>query len=343
MRVEVFMQSTFRERERDVLRCMYNGIKQDLYPEELTPAQGKTMRNLNKRRGYGTGVELNYDERIRGKYDLGVMFGSWKPDRSNLHHKVRCGVADQGSHFLCIETQLLGRKMFQESEYHRIGIDGFMNEAAVFGLEQQYPNDRFAKLDLNYNGWKRSRGDKIVVALQLPGDASLRSMDINEWAIWTLERIRKESDRPIEVRLHPGVSQKGVDSHLKLMQWQSFNNLPDVKFVQGSELPWEEHILDAHCVVAFTSGLSIDAVLNGIPVVACDPGNFAWSISSKNAQQAETPFMAKEEDVQDWLNTLAYCQWSKEEMESGEAWVHLKPAVEQIIQNEKENNEEESN
>ena len=339
MRVEIFMQSTFRERERDVLRCMYNGIKNDLWPDELCNEDRDLMRRMNRKNGQGVGVNLNYDDVGKSKYDLGVFFGSWKPDRKNPHHEVRSAIANKDKPFICIETQLLGRVMFQESEYHRVGINGFMNEAAVFGLEKEYPDDRFKKLNLEYNGWKQNRGDKVVVALQLPGDASLRGMDINDWAIWTLERVRKESDRPIEVRLHPGVSQKGIDTHLQLMQWQAFNNLPDVKFAQGRELPWEEHILDAHCVIAFTSGLSIDAVRNGIPVIACDPGNFAWPISSKNAHQVEHPFMASEENVQSWLNTLAYCQWSKSEMESGEAWAHLKPAVEKIIKEQKQENE----
>lgn len=342
MRVEVFMQSTFRERERDVLRHLYNGIKKDLAPVDLNPTIITAMKNFNKAKGLSNRVELSYDERGKGKYDLGVIFGSWKPNRKNLHHSVRCAVAENDKNFLCIETQLLGRKIFHESQYHRIGIDGFLNKAATFGLDKSYPNDRFVKLNLPYNGWKKKRGDKVVVALQLPGDASLREMDINEWAIWTITKLRKETDRPIEVRLHPGVSQKGVDAHLQLMQWHALTNLPNISFVKGDQLPWEEHILDAHCVVAFTSGLSIDAVLNGIPVIACDQGNFAWSISSNNVNQVENPLVANESVVQDWLNTLAYSQWSKEEMESGEAWAHLKPAVEQILQDEIESIKNES-
>ena len=43
--------------------------------------------------------------------------------------------------------------------------------------------------------------------------------------------------------------------------------------------------------------------------------------------------------VQDWLNTLAYCQWSKEEMASGEAWAHLKQPVHFAIDEYKKENE----
>lgn len=329
MRVDIIMQSTFKEREREVLRCMYNGIKDDLWPDD---ADYNAIRAINKRNGRLSGVNLSYDERAKGKYNLAVIFGSWKK-RENDHHKVRTGIANRDNPFLCIETQLLGRKMFQEGEYHRVGINGFLNEAAVFGPEQTYPDDRFNKLDMTYKGWNRKRGDKIIMALQLPGDASLRGADINEWAIWSLNEMRQVTDRPIEIRTHPGLSQKGIDAHLSLYQHISFNKL-DATFVNGKDIPWEEHITDAHCVLAYTSGLSIDAVRSGVPVVCGDPGNFTWSLSSKHPRQVEDPFLADEGNVKQWLDTLAYCQWSKEEMTSGECWAHLKPCVEQLLEDE---------
>ena len=339
MKVEVFMQSTFRERERDVLRHMYKGIKQDLIADELGDEDVAIIKRMNKAMGLGTGVEFNYDDRGNGRYDLGVIFGSWKPERKSPHHAVRSEVAQSDKPFLCIETQLLGRVMFQESEYHRVGVNGFLNEAAIFGLEKKYESDRFEKLGFNYKGWRKEKGDKIVIALQLPGDASLRGMDINEWCVWVLNQITPMTDRPIEIRTHPGLSAKGVDAHLPVYQYLAFNNIKNVTFVSGKYTPWDQQILDARCVIAFTSGLSIDAVLNGVPVIAGDPGNFTWGISSQDVKQFENPYIEDEGVVQDWLNTLAYCQWSKEEMASGEAWAHLKQPVHFAIDEYKKENE----
>lgn len=337
MRVEVFMNSTYRERERDVLRSMYNGIKKDLLPDDMSPKIGKMISKFNRERGLGTGVNLSYDEKGKGKRDLGVIFGSWKPERSNPHHKVRTTVAQGELPFIIIETQLLGRKIGHESEYHRVGINGFLNEQGIFGEEIDYDSRRFDLLGLKYNGWKKSRGKKIIITLQLPGDASLRGMDINEWAIWVLEKLRNNTDRPIEIRTHPGLSQKGLESHLSLYQYLAFTNWPDIQVINGAVVPWEEQIKDAHCVVAFTSGLSIDAILNGIPVIACDPGNFSWGISSQKIEEVENLYIASEDTVQEWLNTLAYCQWSKAEMESGECWQHLKPVALDLLVKEPEN------
>jgi hypothetical protein len=80
--------------------------------------------------------------------------------------------------------------------------------------------------------------------------------------------------------------------------------------------------------VTYTSGLAIDSGLSGIPTVACDPGNFAWGISSRLARDINDVKMAPEEEVRVWLRNLAGCQWSTDEMRDGTAWSHLLPVIE---------------
>lgn len=340
MRVDFFMQSTFYEEERDVLRCLYNGVKQDLIPSE-DPLDLAMIKKINSSTGLGTGVNYSYEEKIKGKYNLGVIYGSWKPERGNLHHKVKASIVEKDIPFLCIETQLLGRKITDAHDYYRIGINGFLNEAAIFGIEQKYDRTRFDKLGLEYNGWKPVRGNKVIIALQLPGDASLRNMDINTWCIWVLDKLKDLTDRPIEIRTHPALSQKGIDAHLQIYQHLAFNKMDNVTFVDGRTISWQDQLKDAHCVITYTSGLAIDSILSGIPVIACDPGNFAWSISSNSIERVEDPLFTDVHKIEAWLNTLSYCQWSKEEMQSGEAWAHLKPAVQKYL-NDKENEDESS-
>ena len=340
MKVNVYAQSTFYDHERDVLKAIYNGIKKIEIPDS-DPLVQKTVKHFNKTQGKGFGVNYIYDERCKGKEDLAVFIGSWKPNRKNLHHQVRTEIANSNTNFLCIETPLLGRRMFQRNAQYRIGINGFLAGDAIFTDEIDYPGIRLRKQNIVYEGWKKQRGDKIIVALQLNGDASLRGMDINHWCISTINKIRTQTDRPIEIRMHPGVSDKGIDDHLPLYKYLAFENPKDVKLVSGRDLPWEDHILDAHCVVAYTSGLSVDAVLNGIPVIAVDMGNFTYNISSNSLCDIENPLMLDETKIQQWLYNLSFCQWSVEEMEDGTAWRHLKPLVEKIISEEK--NEQNSN
>jgi hypothetical protein len=329
MKVDVFLSSTFNNTERETLVKFYNGIKRDLWPDDALIKTKKMMAQLNKENGLRSGVELNYHEKGRGKYDLAVIMGSWKPERNSVHHGVRTAIAnnEEQKPFLVVETQLVGRKVFQPNMYHRIGMNGFLCNQGIFGPDKEYPSDRFDRLNLPYNGWRKNRGDKIVIAMQLPGDASMRGIDITKWAIETVGKIRAVSDRPIEIRTHPGASAKGVSTYGELYEYLAFAHHKDVHCVNGRDLPWEDHILTSWCVVTYSSGLAIDAILNGIPVIAHDSGNFAYPISDCKADKVEDPKMANEDVVQNWLNTLAYAQWSPAEMESGECWQHIKPCV----------------
>lgn len=329
MKVKIFMNSAGHNSERDVLRMMYDGIEDNLVPKDK--AEKKKWRQLNKAKGlHGSGVFYDYTEKARG-CDVAVMFGSWKPERNRVHHEIRTAIYKSEIPFICIETPLLGRKVFQPNQHYRVGINGFLNRDAIWGEDRDYPSDRFVQLGLEYNGWRKKRGKKIVVALQLAGDASLRHNDINEWCKNTVTTLRRFTDRPIEIRTHPGVSDKGWSNHEELFRWFLFQNIPGVSFVNGREIPWADQILDAHCVVSYTSGMSIDAVLNGIPVIATDEGNFAWNVCERKLNNVDNLNLADADQVRQWLWNLAYCQWTPEEMEDGSCWRHLESSLKEVV------------
>ena len=327
MRVKVFMMSAGLNSERDVLRKMHDGIYNDLIPSSRKEL--RYIRGLNKSKGRGTGVEYDYGEKY-SKCDLSVMFGSWKPARSNIHHVIRSAIVEKSKSFICIETPLLGRT-FDTHQHYRVGINGFLNRAAIWGPDVDHKGDRLSKLGYHYKGWKQNNNGHIVVAMQLGGDASLRNNDMNQWVKDTVGTLRAYTDRPIQIRTHPAISDKGWSDYDELFRFFMFNNLKDISWTNGKVMPWEQQLSNAYCVVSYTSGLSIDAVSQGVPVVACDEGNFAWNVGERKLENIENLNLATEPEVQQWLNNLAYCQWSPEEMESGECWAHLKSSVKEVL------------
>lgn len=339
MQVKVFMNTAGHNSEREVLRAMHDGIEKSMKPEDLSKEEWKHRKLLDKESGMKRGVSYEYDEEYRS-CDVAVFLGSWKPERTRTWHQTRTSIKNNAECFVVIETPLLGRVMFQRNNHYRVGVNGFLNRDAFWGNNVDRPADRFDSLGLTYKGWKSKKelGSKIIVALQLAGDASLRNCDINEWCLDTIRELRQYTDRPIEIRTHPGVSDKGMGNHEELFKNFAFGNFKNVSFVNGKEVPWEEHLKDAYCVVAYSSGLSIDAVLNGYPVIACDEGNFAWNVAETKLRNIESLKLASDREVQQWLYNLAYCQWTPEEMESGKCWKHLLPSIEQLLM-EKDRNE----
>ena len=331
MKVKVFMMTAGHNSEREVLRSMHDGIESQLIPKDKEAL--RQAKRINRNLGRGLSIDYEYGEKFSA-CDVAVMFGSWKPERSNIHHAIRSNIVEKAKTFICIETPLLGRNFFKGNEYYRVGINGFLNRAATFGSERVYSPDRFNALNLKFNGWNSTKEGKVIVAMQLAGDASLRNNDINEWVWDTVNSLRQHTNRPIEIRTHPGVSEKGWGNHDELFRRIMFAGIANVQFVNGKEVSWQNQLNGAYCVVAYTSGLAIDAVVAGVPVIACDEGCFAWNVGERKLQNIEKLNLADTDTVRQWLHNLAYCQWTPEEMESGKTWNHLKSSIDSIVNQE---------
>ena len=317
--------------EKEVLKSMGHGIEtwinqnpqsfQDNHPVRIgrwrqddVPKDGRILEYI---------YSENYEP-----CDVAVMFGSWKP-REKGTHMTRNSVASQARRFLCVETALLGRQTSQENTHFRVGVNGFLNQDAEWPeFDSQRGNTRLARLNLSWPGWRNDPDGHVVIALQLPGDASLRGADINDWAWRTIQQIRSVSPRPITVRCHPLASARAFADHLELVRRVTMEGVPNITFSDGAERPWSQDIQGAWCTVTYTSGLAIDSVISGIPTIACDVGNFAWPISSRDPRCVVDLKKENENLVLRWMQQLALCQWNQDEMRSGEAWQAYLPILE---------------
>lgn len=258
--------------------------------------------------------------------DVAVFLGSWK-SRDRPHHLLRTTIAENARCFVVIETPLLNRKMFEKNKQHRMGVNGYLNHAGTF-FQQDCPADRFEKLGISWPGWKFDPGGKIVVMLQLPGDASLRGINIYEWATHVVRQLRQHTDRPIVIRTHPAHMIKDSDEfHNFVSDLTVFQPVENVSFSIGKKVPLNLDLDSAYCTITYSSGSGIDSIINGIPTIATDPGNFAWEISTHYIDQVENIVTADAKTVLQWLYNLAYSQWSVEEIADGTAWAHLWPII----------------
>lgn len=310
MIVKVFLESAGNFEEREILLKFFEGIK----------------NSSSRLEGVKSLIDINHHYT---DCDIAVILGSWK-NRDRDHHAVRNSVVENSRCFVVIETPLLNRLVGSTNTYHRIGINGFLNNHGRFYISNQ-PSDRRENLGIKWNGWNNKKDGYILLMLQLPGDASLRGINIYDWATQTISRIRKYSSKKIVVRTHPAHNLKDTDEYYKF----SYNLLTkhkDVEFSLGTEKTIQEDLDNAYCTIAYTSGSSIDSIIAGVPVLTGDPGNFAFEISSNYVEDIENLKLAPNDVVEQWINNLAYSQWSVEEIKNGTAWNHLFPIAENILE-----------
>ena len=330
MKILVSLMSGSNNIERQVLRSFYKGLA-TYYYQQYSVKTEQELKNIA-----GIELVLSYEQEIIA-CDIGIQFGTAK-DRVSDHHQTKMNLQKQAKRVIYIETPLLGRVIDNKNNYsyYRIGIDGYLNDQGTFYLDNQLDPDRIdqlykSNLVKKFPGWKDHTQGTILVLCQLPGDSSLRGQKMSEWLIDTIQTIRSHSDRPIVIRLHPAMSPKGRGEFVAEINDLLFKNYSNLIWSNGSK-PLNDELAAAGICVTYTSGGAIDAVLDGVPVVAMDRGNFAWPISSHSINELDCPLCVSDEEVDTWAMKLANCQWNCEEMHSGKVWSHLQ----QIIQRDKQ-------
>ncbi len=95
-----------------------------------------------------------------------------------------------------------------------------------------------------------------------------------------------------------------------------------------------EIIHGLHCIVTHGSNICFEAMLAGTPTIVLGDA-VSRPISSVSLRDVEEPYLATEEELNQWFANIAWCMFTEEEMASGLAWMCLKPQLEGDFLDEK--------
>ena len=262
-------------------------------------------------------------------YDCAVIYGSYKKQRGSFAQQGKGKIIESGIPYIQLETQLIGRPIHTPflSEF-RVGVNGFLWDDAKWGFDHIH-TDRSKKV-FERNGydpnikWK-DNGEYILLCMQKVGDASLRGADVFAWTEDTVYNIRKHTDRKIIIRPHPLYRKSSLHHTLKEkvlrvadVHWQ------EADVTKKNFIPINDQLKNAWCTVTFSSGTGIDAVINGVPNVACDTGSMVYDVSTTDIAEIENPYRGTKRE---WCNKISHCQWNIDEFESGECWEHVSKSI----------------
>lgn len=225
-----------------------------------------------------------------------------------------------------------------KDKYFRFAWNSFLWNEANFG-PMGNPSDRWKQIQKEHNieikPWRESRGEYVLVVLQHVIDTSLIRMidsygSYYNWFYNCLSLIRANTNLPIVVRPHPkhGMYNQFFDAYripeamneIKDVYWS--NNQGADGMNGGKYL--EKDLEHAHAVVGWTSNALTEAACYGVPVYPMSPGSMATPVARRPITYIDDLYEMP--DRQQWLNDLAYCQWSYDEIVEGKAWDHIKDA-----------------
>ena len=230
--------------------------------------------------------------------DVAVVFGIYKSrvpiswPRGEIFRRQRENNLD----VVVLETGYINRGD-GETHHYAAGFNG-LNGRADF-RNKDMPSDRSRKLGVKLKPW--SRGSHVVLCGQVPWDGAVQHLEYMRWLQDAVDALRATSRRVV-FRPHPKAR---------------LNPIPGFDY---STEPLQVDLQNAHCVIACNSNACVEAVIEGIPAISTDQGSMAWEVSSHSIDDLERLQMP---DREQWINDLAYSQWTIAEMKSGEAWAHL--------------------
>lgn len=174
------------------------------------------------------------------------------------------------------------------------------------------PDDRWKALGIQVRPWQRRPGGPIIVA-----GSSLKYHEFSglphptEYAADVVRKIRKRVGTKVIYRPKP-----------------SWKEAEPVNGAEFSVIPEKLSDLLAEASVLVTNGSNscFEAVLAGVPCIVLGEA-VARPISSTSIDSVAKPYLATEEERMQWLADLAYCQWTMDELRSGEAWGHIRRMI----------------
>ena len=153
-------------------------------------------------------------------------------------------------------------------------------------------SDRFNKFGIKIKA-PNFKGSYVLVC---PSSAGIHDyLDKPNWTNDIVEQIKRYTDRPIKIRHKPrGRGTSGPSE---------------------ATVPLSEDLKDAWVCVTSCSIAAIEAQCMGIPVI-CDEKSFAKEVGGQELADIENPYFV---GCEDWLYSLAYQQFTPEEIANGKA------------------------
>jgi hypothetical protein len=219
--------------------------------------------------------------------------------------------------FIVIERGYLKR-----DQYYSFAVNGFGGRANFYNKNSS--PDRFNKLDLKVKPWNENRNQAILIATQISWDTSVQHVNYELWLKKTMNDLRKMyPSKEIIFRPHPV---RGIDIYsdevLKVINRNK---------VQISTFSLEEDFQRSSSVMTFNSTTSVDAILEGVPVISHDDGCIVRNVTDHSIKNVENFTRFDRNFV---FFNLAYTQWNWEEFAENKPWLRIRDKIENLVNKE---------
>ena len=246
------------------------------------------------------------------------------------HHEKNGGVCisfDGG-----IWTSMGNRATDWAKHYFRCGLWSPMNDGNF--LNKNSPGDRWKQiesfLETKSKPW-RENGEHILLCTQPIDNWSMSrtKTDPYKWVDEVVEKLKPHTNRKIKLRPHPNHAIKcAQDMAKKHPQIEVTSVTKGGGPTADYRFTFLEELQNCWAMVTHNSTAAVDAATYGIPAFLTSDLCLAWDVGNADFSKIETPATP---DRTQWLNDLAYANWTIDEVKSGMVWKRFRPHIEQML------------
>jgi hypothetical protein len=300
----------------------------------VVPTKNKSQEKHNILTKFIVGVNAVGDEGILHQgnnlieADVGFIQG-WQHEtgKNAPHLRLRQSVIDRTSntHVCTADANLFLYASHHNLPHHylRYSFNGvFRNTGNYF--DDNIDPARWQQISTDCNIQiedSKKNGVHILICAQRDKGWAMGALELDSWIFTTCREIRKYSNRPIVIRLHPGDRQ--TQSRIPQIKLRIKMQLQNVTLSTHSTL--DEDLKNCHAVVNHNSSSIVGPVVKGFSAFITDP------IKSQCAEVAHTDFSLidtpNEFDRLAWLERISMFHWKFSELEDGSAWKHIRQYV----------------
>ena len=233
--------------------------------------------------------------------DVAVIWSILWHGRMSANKKVWEEFKSKGKPIIVLEVGALHRNVMW-----KIGVNG-INADAVFGPTEN-DSSRADQLGLKLTPWTDNQDGHILICTQHDKSEQWNKMpSISNWVLEVIEHIRSQTDKRIVVRPHPRCKLSGIQHEFENVILQKPQHIPNT---------YDDFDLDltnTYAVVNWSSNPAIQAVMAGVPVYV-SKHSLSYGVGNPIYSDYNNPLKP---DRQQWLNDLAYTEWSVPEISQG--------------------------
>jgi hypothetical protein len=301
---------------------------------DVVPSKNKSQEKFDILTKFVQGVNTVGDTGVlhRGTNlidaDVGVIQG-WQHERGKNapHLRLRQSVIDctKNKHVVSADANLFlyANKTNEPHHYLRYSFDGVFPNTGIYCDTNPDPN-RWQQIrkDCNINlESMKNDGKHILICAQRNQGWSMGKVPLESWLANTCQAIRKYTDRPIVIRLHP----KDNETNRKAGSIQQMlRNIPNVRLSTNRD-SFDADLKGCWAVVNHNSSSIVGPLIKGYSAFITDPTTSQCAeVAHVGFEKIESP---QEFDRQRWLERISMFHWKFSELEDGTCWRHMRQYI----------------